>query len=132
MLHGYPAYLLSAFAALALLLSILGIYGLLAYSVAQRTRELGVRMALGAQPWDVLRLIMSNGLRLTIFGTLIGLACGLAGARAISSLLFGVRPTDIPTFFSVCGVLMAAALCASYIPARRAVQVDPIVALRYE
>jgi len=132
MLHGYPAYLLTTFAALALLLSILGVYGLLAYSVAQRTPELGVRMALGAQPWDVLRLIVSSGLRLTLMGTLIGLACSLAGARAIASLLFAVKPTDIPTFFSVCGVLVAAALCASYIPARRAVRVDPMVALRYE
>jgi predicted permease len=132
MLHGYPAYLLGTFAALALLLSILGIYGLLAYSVAQRTRELGVRMALGAQPADVLRLIMSNGLRLTIVGTCIGLPLSMVAARAIASLLFGVRPTDAATFFSVGGVLLMAALCASYIPARRAVRLDPVVALRYE
>ena len=132
MLHGYPAYLLGTFAALALILSILGIYGLLAYSVAQRTRELGVRMALGAQPSDVLRLIMSNGLRLTVIGTCAGLMLSLVAAHAIASLLFAVRPTDAATFFGVGGVLLVAALCASYIPARRAVRLDPVVALRYE
>ena len=132
MLHGYPAYLLGTFAALALMLSVLGIYGLLAYSVAQRTRELGVRMALGAQPRDVLRLILSNGLRLAILGTSVGLVLGLVGARAIASLLYAVRPTDGQTFMLVGGVLLTAALCASYIPARRAVRLDPVVALRCE
>jgi predicted permease len=132
MLHGYPAYLLGTFAALALMLSILGIYGLLAYSVAQRTRELGIRMALGAEPKDVLRLIMSNGLRLTLAGTFAGLVLSMLAARAIASLLFAVKPTDLSTFLSVGTVLMVAALCASYVPARRAVRLDPVVALRYE
>lgn len=132
MLHGYPAYLLGTFAALALMLSILGIYGVLAYSVAQRTRELGVRMALGAQPKDVLRLVLSNGLRIALFGTAVGLAMSAVGARAIASLLFAVRPTDGGIFLMVGGVLVAAALGASYVPARRAVRLDPVVALRCE
>ena len=131
-LRAYPAYLVGALAGIALLLAALGIYGLLAYSVAQRTRELGLRMALGAQPWQLLRMVMRNGLRLTVIGTGLGVLGALAAARLISSLLFGVTPTDFLTFLEVCGLLLLAVLPATYIPARRATKIDPMVALRYE
>ena len=132
MLHGYPAYLLTGFSVLALLLSTMGIYALLGYTVAQRTREMGIRMALGAQPRELLRMILNSGLRLSILGSLIGIIGGFVAARAMASLLFEVRSTDPETFMAVCGVIILAALCASYLPARRAVRVDPVIALRYE
>lgn len=131
-LRAYPAYLVGALAGIALLLAALGIYGLLAYSVAQRTRELGLRMALGAQPWQLLQMIIRNGLQLALIGTGLGVLGALAAARLISSLLFGVTPTDFPTFLEVCGLLLLAVLPATYIPARRATKIDPMVALRYE
>ncbi len=132
LLRAYPAYLVGALAGIALLLAGLGIYGLLAYSVAQRTRELGLRMALGAQPWQVLGMIMRNGLRLTLIGTGLGVLAAVGAARLISSLLFGVTPTDFATFVEVGGLLLLAVLPATYIPAYRATKVDPMVALRYE
>jgi predicted permease len=131
-LHSYPAYLLGAFAGLALLLAVLGLYALLAYSVAQRTRELGLRMALGAQQKDVLRLILNNGVRLALIGGALGIAGAMAAGRVIASLLFGVAPTDMATFAGVCLVLMISVVLASYVPAYRATKVDPMVALRYE
>lgn len=131
-LRAYPAYLVGALAGIALLLAALGIYGLLAYSVAQRTRELGLRMALGAQPWQLLRMVVRNGLQLTLIGTGLGVLGALVAARLISSLLFGVTPTDFTTFLEVCGLLLLAVLPATYIPARRATKIDPMVALRYE
>jgi len=131
-LRAYPAYLVGALAGIALLLAALGIYGLLAYSVAQRTRELGLRMALGAQPWQLLQMVMRNGLRLTLIGAGLGVLGALAAARLISSLLFGVTPTDFTTFLEVCGLLLLAVLPATYVPAYRATKVDPMVALRYE
>jgi putative ABC transport system permease protein len=131
-LRAYPAYLVGALAGIALLLAALGIYGLLAYSVAQRTRELGLRMALGAQPWQLLQMIIRNGLRLTLIGTVLGVLGAFAAARLISSLLFGVTPTDFATFLEVCGLLLLAVLPATYFPARRATKIDPMVALRYE
>ena len=131
-LRAYPAYLVGALAGIALLLAALGIYGLLAYSVAQRTRELGLRMALGAQPWQLLQMVIRNGLQLTLIGTLLGVLGALAAARLISSLLFGVTPSDFTTFFEVCVLLVLAVLPATYIPARRATRVDPMVALRNE
>jgi putative ABC transport system permease protein len=132
LLRSYPAYLLGAFAGLALLLAVLGLYALLAYSVAQRTRELGLRMALGAQQKDVLRLILHNGVRLALMGALLGVAGAVAAGQVIASLLFGVTPTDATTFAGVCLVLIISVLLASYVPAYRATKVDPMVALRYE
>jgi len=122
----------SAIAALALVLAALGLYGMLAYSVAQRTRELGVRIALGAQRGDLLFMVVSNGLKLALMGIALGVGGGLLVARMIASLLYGVTPRDLPTFVGVGVALFAVALAASYIPALRATRVDPMVALRYE
>jgi putative ABC transport system permease protein len=126
------ALLLSGFAAVALLLAMIGIYGVVAYSAAQRTREIGLRKALGATPADVLKLVLGQGVVLMLIGVGIGLAGALALTRVMSSLLYGVRPTDPPTFVCVSLLLGGAVLLASYIPARRAMNVDPMVALRYE
>ena len=132
MVRAYPAYLIGGFSALALLLATLGLYGVLAYSVAERSRELGLRMALGAQRGDVLKMIVGSGLKLAVIGIALGIAGGLVTARLIASLLFGVAPTDASTFAGVCAVLFVAAMMASYIPAHRATRVDPMIALRYE
>jgi putative ABC transport system permease protein len=120
------------FAGAALLLATVGIYGLVAHSVTRRTQEIGIRMAFGAQRNDVLRLVVGESARLAGFGVVIGLALSLALARFISSLLFGVTALDPPTFLLVAAVLSAVAILASYIPARRAMRIDPIIALRYE
>src|SRR5580698_459323 len=131
-IHRSSAWLVGGFAALALILSVVGLYGVVAYSVSQRTREIGVRMALGAQQSSVYRLILSEAGRLTSIGILIGLACAIGAAAAMQAVLFGVRSWDIPTLFVVAVVLSAAALLASFVPARRAATVDPVVALRSE
>ncbi|MBZ5696633.1 MAG: ABC transporter permease [Acidobacteriia bacterium] len=116
----------------ALLLASIGIYGVLAYTTRQRTQEIGVRMALGAQPRSVLLLVLSQGLKLAILGLAVGLLVSLVLTRALSTVLFGVSPADPLTFVAVVGVLVAAVLLACWIPARRASRVDPMVALRYE
>ena len=124
--------LLTAFAAVALLIAAIGIYGVLAYSVNQRTREIGLRMALGATPRSVLQLVVGQGMKVVLIGVGIGLAGALALGRAISSLMFGVKVRDPATFSLVAVVLAAVALAACVIPARRAARVDPMVALREE
>ncbi|HEU0184595.1 MAG TPA: ABC transporter permease, partial [Blastocatellia bacterium] len=124
--------LLASFAGIALMLAALGIYGALAYFVAQRTREIGVRLALGAQTHEVMKMVMRQGMALTSLGVGIGLIGGLALARLMKSLLFGISATDPLTFAAVAALLTLVALLACYIPARRAMKVDPVVALRCE
>jgi putative ABC transport system permease protein len=124
--------LAGVFAAAALTLAAVGLYGLLSYSVARRTQEIGVRAALGAKRTDVLRLILGEGARLALMGVAIGVVASLAVARLMSSLLFDIQATDPLTFVAVAALLSLVALFASYVPARRAMKVDPMVALRYE
>jgi putative ABC transport system permease protein len=124
--------LLSSFSILALGLAAVGIYGVMAYLVTQRTQEIGVRMALGAQERDVLKLVVGKGMVLAVIGTAIGLLASLALTRLMRSLLFEVTPTDWFTFVITSIVLLTVALLACYIPARRATKVDPLIALRYE
>jgi len=131
-LRKLPAILVTAFAMLALLLASLGIYGLLAYSVAQRRRELGIRLALGANRVDLMRLVVGNGLKLAVTGTVLGTLGAVGAGYALASVLFQVRPTDAAIMTSVPLLLLMVALLASYIPARRATRIDPIVALRQE
>jgi predicted permease len=128
----FNTYLLGIFAALAMLLTAVGLYGVISYSVAQRTHELGIRLALGGQPRDMLRLIIGQGLRLAIFGVCLGLAAAFALTHFLSSMLFGVSSTDPISYIAVVSLLLVVVLLACYIPARRAMRVDPMVALRYE
>lgn len=131
-LRRYPSYLLGAFAALALVLAIVGLYGLISYGVLQRTREIGIRVALGAQSGEIVRGVFRDGLKTVGLGILIGIAASLALTRLMSTLLYGVKPHDWSTFMLVSLCLAAVALTACALPALRATRVDPLVALRYE
>ena len=130
--HRFSLVIFGVFGTTALLLAAMGIYGVTTYAVAQRTQEIGIRMALGARMSDVLKLVLKNGMSLALIGAAVGVAGAFAATRVMSSLLFGVAPTDLVTFTSVVVVLVVVAFVACFIPARRATKVDPLVALRYE
>ncbi len=131
-LHRSSAWLVGGFATMALLLGVVGLYGVIAYSVSQRTREIGIRMALGAQRWSVHQMVLREAGWLATTGIAIGAVCSLAAATLLRGLLFGIHPWDLPTLGGVAAVLGVSALLASYIPARRAASIDPVIALRTE
>jgi predicted permease len=124
--------LLAVFAAVALALAVIGVYGVMSYAVAQRSREIGVRMALGAQRSEVMRMVVGQGVAIALGGIVVGIAAAAGLTRLMASLLYGVRPTDPATFAAVCGILLGAAVLACAVPALRAARVDPVIALRYE
>jgi predicted permease len=132
LLHRLAAWLVGGFAVIALVLGVVGLYGVIAYSVSQRTREIGVRMALGAQRWSVHRMVLREAAWLAAAGIVIGAVCSLAFGALLRGLLFGVRAWDLPTLVTVATVLGLSALFASYIPAHRAASVNPVEALRAE
>jgi putative ABC transport system permease protein len=128
----FQALMLGLFATLALILACIGLYGVISYSVVQRTHEIGLRMALGAQPVDVLRLVIRQGMTLTLAGLVVGIVAGTFATRVLSDMLFGVAPRDPLTFAGVPVLLLVVAFLACYIPARRATRIDPLTALRSE
>ena len=131
-LRRFQTSLFGVLAGVALFLAAIGLYGVMAYSVRQRTSEIGIRIALGAQPTNVLRLIVRQGMILAFVGIVIGVVGAFALTRFLSSLLYGIAPTDPTTYIVVSFVLLAVSFLACYIPARRATRVNPVVALRYE
>jgi len=124
--------LLSLFAGIALVLAIVGIYGVMSYSVTQRTHEIGIRMAIGARPLDVFKMILGHGMKLTLIGVALGLVGAFILTRFMATMLFGVAPTDATTFAGISVLLIAVALVACYLPGRRATKVEPTISLRYE
>ena len=124
--------MLSLAGSMALLLGAIGLYGVIAYSVSQRIREIGIRIALGGQKQDIVRLVLGQGTKVALIGVVLGISMALVLSHFLSSLLYGVKPTDPLTFLAGTIVLVLIALLACYIPARRATRVDPITALRYE
>jgi putative ABC transport system permease protein len=124
--------LLSLFAGIALVLAIVGIYGVMSYSVTQRTHEIGIRMAIGARPRDVFKMVLGQGMKLALLGVVIGLASAFALTRLMETMLFGVEPTDKLTFAAISIMLITVALLACYLPGRRATKVEPTISLRYE
>jgi ABC-type antimicrobial peptide transport system permease subunit len=131
-LRRYPSFLIGSFAALALILAMVGLYGLISYSVSQRSREVGIRIALGARPLDVMRLVLGEGVRLTMLGIVLRVVTALGLTQLMRGLLFGVSAVDPPIFGGVAVLLALVAIAACCIPARRAMRTDPISALRYE
>jgi putative ABC transport system permease protein len=128
----FALVLLGALSTLALILAAVGIYSLMSYTVTQRTSEIGIRMALGAGTRDVFRLIVGNALRLVAVGVGVGIVAALVATRVLASLLYGVAATDPSTFVGICALIAGVALVASWLPARRATKVDPLVAIRYD
>jgi putative ABC transport system permease protein len=124
--------LVGAFAALGLILASVGIYGVVSYSVSQRTHEIGIRMALGAERGDVLKIVVGQRLRSVLIGTGVGVAASIGLTRLLQNMLFAIKPTDPATFLTVALILLSVAWFACYFPARRATKVDPMIALRYE
>lgn len=128
----FYAVLMGSFSGIAILLALVGLYGVISHSVSQRTQEIGIRAALGAQSRDILKLVVGQGLWMTLIGLVIGLAGAAAVTRTLKGLLFGITPTDPLTFTGIAVLFLFVALIASYIPARRAARTDPMTALRYE
>jgi len=128
----FSMLLLTFFALLAIFLAAVGLYGVVAYTVSQRTREIGLRVAIGARPSDVLRMVVGGGMRLALLGVIIGLAAAVGLAQFVETMLFGVTPSDPASYVATAAALLVVAAVASYVPARRAMRVDPLVALQAE
>jgi len=128
----FSMLLLGVFALMALFLAAVGLYGVVAYGVSQRTQEIGLRMAIGAQRGDVLRMVVGGGMKLAVIGVAIGIACALGLAQLVTTMLYDVKPFDPGSYAATTGILLAVAALACYVPARRAMRVDPVVAMRQE